>query len=64
MPTPSRRNSGRLTVLLISFAASGCLAVASAAAPKILPMPNPAPRTTRPAPIPANPAVILPAFPA
>ena len=62
MPTPSRRNKGRLTVLLISFAASGCLAVASAAEPKILPIPNPAPRTTSPAPIPAKPAVILPEF--
>ena len=42
-------------MLLISFAASGCLAVASAAFPKIPPIPMPAPMTASPAPMPARP---------
>ena len=41
--TPSNKNRGKLTVDRISLAASGCLAVASAADEKILPIPIPAP---------------------
>ena len=61
MPTPSSKKSGKFTVLLISFAASGCLAVASAAELNMLPIPRPAPITTKPAPKAAKPLVIEPA---
>ena len=44
-------NRGKLTVDRISLAASGCLAVASAAEENIFPIPSPAPITANPAPI-------------